>query len=148
MSQREAYKTTFNCKKMTDEQIDSEASAMLNATGRYKNRPKASQRYKALITEIQKQDNENAIASGTEVMRYWTSVMRGEAHGETVVVEGTGKGYSKARNMTKRPDEKEKLKASELLGKCLGLFEDKQDEDIQPDDGFIEALKGENVWQQ
>ena len=52
--------------------------------------------------------------------------MRGESTAEIVVVEGTGDGCSSAVKVNKSPDEKEKLKAAELLGKRFGLFIDKQ----------------------
>lgn len=65
------------------------------------------------------------IADATEIMEYLTSVMRGESEAEVVVVEGCGEGFSSARTMQKAPDEKEKLKAAELLGKRYNMFNDK-----------------------
>lgn len=65
------------------------------------------------------------IASVTEIMEYLTKVMRGQSFGETVVVEGVGDGCSTARVIVKRPDEREQLKAAELLGKRYGMFTDK-----------------------
>ena len=65
------------------------------------------------------------IAQAEEVMKYLTSVMRGESSAEIVVVTGDGDGYSSAERITKAPDEKERLKAAELLGKRYGLFTDK-----------------------
>lgn len=64
-------------------------------------------------------------ADAKEVMEYLTSVMRGESSAEIVVVEGEGDGCSSARKVKKAPDEKERLKAAELLGKRFGLFTDK-----------------------
>ena len=49
-------------------------------------------------------------------------MIRGQSAAEIVVVEGTSDGCSEARTMTKAPDEKERLKAAELLGKHLGLL--------------------------
>lgn len=69
------------------------------------------------------------IASQDEVLRYLTAVMRGESHAEVVVVEGVGEGCSEARTMQKAPDEKERLKAAELLGKRYALFTDKVETD-------------------
>jgi len=43
------------------------------------------------------------------------------------VIEGAGNGYSKATEMLKAPDEKERLKAAELLGKRHSLFTEKID---------------------
>ena len=60
-----------------------------------------------------------------EVMEYLTSVLRGESESEVVVVEGYGDGCSEAKRIKKNPDEKERLKAAELLGKRFGLFTDK-----------------------
>ena len=69
------------------------------------------------------------IASAEEVMEYLTSVLRGVSSAEVIVVEGIGVGYSEARAVQKKPDEKEKLKAAELLGKRYGLFTDKLEVD-------------------
>lgn len=66
-------------------------------------------------------------AEAQEVMEYLTSVMRGKSESEIVVVEGTGDGRSEASRMMKCPDEKERLKAAELLGKRYSLFTDKVD---------------------
>lgn len=65
------------------------------------------------------------VATAEEVIRYLTSVMRGESDSEVVVVTGDGDGYSSAEKVKKNPDEKERLKAAELLGKRYGLFTDK-----------------------
>ncbi len=64
------------------------------------------------------------IADAEEVMMYLTSVLRGEAQASVVVVEGIGDGCSEAREITKSPDERERLKAAELLGKRFGMFKD------------------------
>lgn len=83
-------------------------------------------------------------ANAKEVLEYLTSVMRGESTSEVVVVEGVGDGCSEARTMNKAPDEKERLKAAELIGKRYGLFTDKIgvesaipvviENDLEPDD--------------
>lgn len=67
------------------------------------------------------------IATQDEVLKYLTSVMRGESQSEIVVIEGCGMGESVARKMMKAPDEKERLKAAEQLGKRYGLFTEKVD---------------------
>lgn len=69
------------------------------------------------------------IADQDEVLRYLTSVLRGESRSSVVVVENTGDFRSKAREMDKYPDEKERLKAAELLGKRYGLYTDRVDLD-------------------
>lgn len=77
------------------------------------------------IQERMKQLASEKVATAEEVIQYLTSVLRGEAKGEEIVVEGCGDGYSEAKTMMKAPSEKDKLKAAELLGKRYGLFKDK-----------------------
>lgn len=73
------------------------------------------------------------IADQDEVLKYLTSVLRGESRAQEIVVEGTGEGCSEARTMEKAPSEKERLKAAELLGKRYALFTDKVDMDTDMD---------------
>ena len=84
---------------------------------------------KQYIDELLEKIRNNNIADATEVMEYLTSVVMGKTSSEIVVVEGVGEGCSIARNMQKAPDEKERLKAAELLGKRYGLFTDKLEVD-------------------
>lgn len=79
---------------------------------------------KAYIEERLKEMENQRIATAQEVMMYLTSVVRGQSQSEVVVVEGIGDGMSEARRMKKAPDEKEKLKAAELLGKRFGMFKE------------------------
>ena len=80
---------------------------------------------KTYIDERLEAINSAKIADQTEVLQYLTAVMRGETQSAVVVVEGEGDGVSCARLLDKTPDEKEKLKAAELLGKRYGAFIDK-----------------------
>lgn len=80
---------------------------------------------KAYIDEQLAALSDETIANAEEIMRYLTSVLRGNSSAEVVVVEGQGEGISSARRLTKAPDEKERLKAAELLGKRFGMFTDK-----------------------
>ena len=73
------------------------------------------------------------IADQDEVMRYLTSVLRGESQSERVVVESIGDFLTEARRMKKAPDEKERLKAAELLGKAHMLFTDKVQQEVDMD---------------
>lgn len=79
-------------------------------------------------------------ADAQEVLEYLTAVLRGESSSEIVVVVGCGDGYSEARCVTKKPDEKDRLKAAELLGKRYRLFTDKLD----VDGGVSVVIKGES----
>lgn len=82
---------------------------------------------RAYIEERLKKLDSEKIAQQEEVLKYLTAVMRGESLSEIVVVEGAGDGYSNAIRMNKAPDEKERLKAAELLGKRYSIFTDKID---------------------
>jgi len=70
------------------------------------------------------------IADQDEVLKYLTKVLRGESQSEIVVVENIGDFTSEARLLQKAPDEKERLKAAELLGKRYNLFSDKMKVDV------------------
>lgn len=84
---------------------------------------------KAYIAERLKKLDDEKIAKQEEVLEYLTAVMRGKSQSEIVVVEGTGDGCSEARRLNKAPDEKERLKAAELLGKRYRLFTERTDAD-------------------
>lgn len=87
---------------------------------------------KKYIDERLEEIHTEKTADAAEVMEYLTSVLRGESESEIVVIEGTGEGYSEARNIKKAPDEKDRLKAAELLGKRFGIWKDKLDLDVSP----------------
>ena len=70
------------------------------------------------------------IANQDEVLKYLTAVMRGQTQAEVVVVENIGDYMSEARTMKKAPDEKERLKAAELLGKRYGLYTDRVEQEV------------------
>ena len=73
------------------------------------------------------------IADQDEVLKYLTAVMRGKTQAEVVVVENIGDYMSQARTMQKAPDEKERLKAAELLGKRYGLYTDRIEQEVDMD---------------
>jgi len=79
------------------------------------------------LNERMEQLQSQKIASAEEVLQHLTSVLRGESQSEVVIVEGTGDGCSEARKIMKAPDEKEKLKAAELLAKRYGILTEKVD---------------------
>ena len=80
---------------------------------------------KGVIDQKMQEMQDKTVASAEEVIQYLSSVLRGQSESEIVVVEGTGDGCSEARTVMKAPDEKERLKAAELLGKRYGLYSDK-----------------------
>ena len=121
-----AYKAVYkNCKK--DESARVNGSKLLTNTN-----------IKNYINERLEEISSQKTADAKEVMEYLTSVMRGESQAEVVVVEGMGDGYSKAVRINKKPDEKEKLKAAELLGKRFGLFKEK----VEVDGNIPVVIKG------
>lgn len=77
------------------------------------------------IKEKLKEKDAERIASQDEVLRYLTSVLRGEELEEVVVVEGMGEGVSEARLLDKAVNQKDRIRAAELLGKRYGIFNDK-----------------------
>ena len=108
-----AYKAAYPSVKSDD--VASAASARL--LGNVKVRAYLDERLEQLRSE--------RTADAAEVMEYLTAVVRGESRSSVVVVEGVGDGCSEARLVEKPPDEKERLKAAELLGKRYGIFSDK-----------------------
>lgn len=69
------------------------------------------------------------IADQDEILRYLTAVMRGESQSSVLARTDTGS----EEVIEKAPDEKERLKAAELLGKRYGLYTDKIESDVDVD---------------
>ena len=85
---------------------------------------------KKYIEQRMAEKDKSLIADQDEVLKYLTSVLRGESQSEVVVVENIGDYMSEARKVQKAPDEKERLKAAELLGKRYSLFTEKVNVDV------------------
>lgn len=86
------------------------------------------------------------IMTAQEVLEYLSSVVRGESESEIVVMEGQGVGVTEARHVSKAPDEKEKLKAAELMAKYHQLLVPKVQLEAEKGGGLIilsEATDGE-----
>lgn len=77
------------------------------------------------IDSLLKEIHSQKVATAAEVMEYLTSVQRGESQSAYITVEGIGEGCSQTVITMKTPDEKDRLKAAELLGKCYGIFTDR-----------------------
>lgn len=88
---------------------------------------------KEYIAARMAEKDDELIADQNEVLKYLTSVMRGESQAEVVVVESVGGFKTEARAMQKAPDEKERLKAAELLGKRYGLYTEKVEQQMDMD---------------
>lgn len=121
---------------------------------------------KAFLSKRMAEKKKATIATQDEILEYYTKVMRGES--QSAVLARTEEGAEHV--IFKPPDEKERLKAAEQLGKRFGLnieeFErqarleklkaetarikgENPDENEQ-DDGFLDALRGEagSVWEE
>ena len=103
----------------------------------------ANTNVKSYIAEQMQKKQDKNVADANEVIRYLTSVLRGESKSEIVVVEAVGDGSTEARRIDKAPDEKERLKAAELLGKRYSIFTEKvnMDGDIDTVKQFLSELK-------
>lgn len=90
------------------------------------NTPKLLQntKIKLYIGERLKLIESERIATAEEVMRYLSSVMRGEIEEECIVVEGYGDGCSSAKSIRKEVSPKDRNKAAELLAKRFGLLKE------------------------
>lgn len=88
---------------------------------------------KAYIDQRMAEKEAALIADQNEVLKYLTQVLRGESQSEVVVIENIGDFMSEARTMKKAPDEKERLKAAELLGKRYGLYKESIDQNVDMD---------------
>lgn len=87
---------------------------------------------KSYIEKRLKQISSEKTADAQEVMEYLTSVLRGKSQSTICAIVGTGDGCSEAQLIDKPPDEKERLKAAELLGKRYGIFKENLNVDLEP----------------
>ena len=100
------------------------------------------------IQERMNEKEASLIATQDEILKYLTSVMRGESMSAVIVVED-----GMPKEMDKHPNEKERLQAAELLGKRYGLYVEKVDltkQELSEDakkaiDKLLEETKGEIV---
>ena len=97
--------------KMAYKHIKSDEVARANGS-----RLLANANVREYIDEKLEEISSTKIADTVEVMEYLTAVLRGETKSEVIAVTDI---------LEKAPDEKEKLKAAELLGKRYGIFTDK-----------------------
>lgn len=81
---------------------------------------------RAYIDERMAAKEEQLIAEQDEVLRYLTAVMRGQSKSH-VLARGE---WGVEKVIEKKPDEKERLKAAELLGKRYGIYTDRIESDI------------------
>lgn len=78
---------------------------------------------KNYLTQRMAEKEKALVASQDEVLGYLTAVLRGEEAEEVVVMEGLGMGESRAKKVDKGISAKDRIRAAELLGKRLGVFD-------------------------
>jgi phage terminase small subunit len=84
---------------------------------------------KEYIAERMAEKEKDLIADQDEVLKYLTSVMRGKSNASVLARDSAGAD----RVIQKPPDEKERLKAAELLGKRYGLYTDRVEQEVDMD---------------
>lgn len=75
---------------------------------------------KDFIAQRMAEKESKLIADQDEVLKYLTAVMRGKSEASVLARDEDGAD----RVIEKHPDEKERLKAAELLGKRYGLYKE------------------------
>jgi phage terminase small subunit len=78
---------------------------------------------RAFIDERMAEKEKELIADQDEVLRYLTAVMRGQSASSVLARDIDGS----EQVIEKPPDEKERLRAAELIGKRYGLYTEKVD---------------------
>ena len=77
----------------------------------------------ARIAELREATKRESIADIGEIQEILTSIARGETREEQIVVEGCGDGISQGVIKTRKVQERDRLKAAELLAKMRGGFD-------------------------
>ena len=78
---------------------------------------------KDFIAQRMAEKEDELIADQDEVLKYLTAVMRGKSKASVLARQVDGS----EEVIQKPPDEKERLKAAEMLGKRYGIYTDKVD---------------------
>ena len=110
------------------------------SAGRNADRMMKNDEIKNYIEEQLDRLHNERTADAQEVIEYLTSVLRGESEGEELVNEFQGEGISRAVNVKKKPSEKDKLRAAELLGKRFGIFTDKIENKVTVSDKLADVF--------
>lgn len=115
MSQREAYKSAYNTKRMSDNAIDREASLLLK-------NPKVTQRHKELGAKTESK----TILTAQERLEYLTEVIKGVQKEKVVqVIDG------KAVEIDMPISVRNRLSAVDLMNKMQGEYVTKIEGDIK-----------------
>ena len=116
------------------------ASAWINDKNLQKPTSKFKPEMRAYIDERLEQVKSEKTADIRDIVEYLTSVMRGEAQSEELVLRSVGKGGQRIERVMKKPSEKDKLKAAELLGKYLGMFTERIEAKVETSDKLADVF--------
>jgi phage terminase small subunit len=122
-------KLTIKQKKFADEYIISGNASEAALKAGYKNEVSGRENLqkptiKEYIDERLKELEQEAIANQSEVLKFLTSIMRGEQTEQTLISDGSEQGQ---RITNIEVSAKDRIKAAELLGKRYGSWTDKVD---------------------
>lgn len=122
-------KLTIKQKKFADEYIISGNASEAALKAGYKNEVSGRENLqkptiKEYIDERLKELEQEAIANQSEVLKFLTSIMRGEQTEQTLISDGSEQGQ---RITNIEVSAKDRIKAAELLGKRYGTWTDKVD---------------------
>lgn len=106
MSQREAYKNSYNAENMTDKSIDEEACRLFND-------PKISSRYQELIERAANA----SVMTAQERLEYLTAIIYGTEQEQIKgIVEGVEVEYERPADLSTR------MKAIDIMNKMQGEY--------------------------
>lgn len=88
------------------------------------------------LSERMSEKESELIATQDEVLKYLTSVIRGKSKSSVLARDESGA----ERVIEKPPDEKERLKAAELLGKRYGLFKEAIDLEVKQSEKLADVM--------
>ena len=106
-----------------------EAGYSARSAGNMANRLMKNDDIKRRIDDLLAELSSEKVADAQEVMEYLSSVLRGESRSSVLCLAGEGTQCV----IEKPPDERERLKAAELLGKRYGLYTDRIQRDVDMD---------------
>jgi len=110
LSQREAYKQSYSTKNMKNSTIDVKASELLK-------NGKVSARFNEINGKVVKRAEEKTIANATEVLEFYSDLMRGIKKDVTIVTNMEGKVEEKEV----KAQLKERIKGADALAKRYGI---------------------------
>ena len=121
MTQREAYKNSYNTENMKDETIDKEACLLFNS-------PKIAERYRELMDKLE----DESIMSAKERMKWLTDVVKGKV--KNTSYGSNGESYENEAYIS------DKLKANDTLNKMRGEYVNRVEADVNTDVSINIAL--------